>query len=121
MAELWSAGADGPAGDEVPAETGGLAEAGDPAKAGREGVRGGGGVSTQPCEVIGLHQLPRRRSGMATLRGLGSGELAVRDSRGTGLSGRWMGSGVPSAPANPSRPSSLRHPNTHHPFVPPIP
>ena len=30
--------------------------------------------------VICLHQLPRRRSGTATLQGLGSGELAVRDS-----------------------------------------
>ena len=82
MAEFESAGADGSAGVGSPAEAGGLAEAGDPAKAGREGIRGGGGdFKLSHAELIGLHQLPRRRrSGTATLQGVGSGELAVRCS-----------------------------------------
>ena len=82
-AEL-SAGADGPAEAGVPTETGGLAEAGDPAKAGREEVRGG--VFDSAMRVICLHQLPRRRSGTATLQGLGSGDWLYgarrRPSRG---------------------------------------
>ena len=86
-----TAEAGGPAEAEAPTEVGGSADAEELAEAGvrpRSVKKGSGGNKLSHANITWSPSAPRRRSGTATLQGLGSGDLAVRSSAAPRPEGR---------------------------------